>query len=57
MSASDTLSLEFQKITACMSHYPAGTSVKSIAHFGQITYHEKFKEYDYRSEVNLKKYG
>jgi len=37
-------------------HYPAGTSVKGMIHFGQIYKSGFFSEYDYGSVENLKRY-
>lgn len=40
-----------------MSHFPAGTSLKSLLHFKQLISRKKFEEYDHGPEENLKRYG
>ncbi|KAL3266970.1 hypothetical protein HHI36_011119 [Cryptolaemus montrouzieri] len=41
-----------------MSHIPAGSSTKTVLHYGQeIKYNGKFQEYDYGTEGNIAKYG
>jgi lysosomal acid lipase/cholesteryl ester hydrolase len=39
------------------SHYPSGTSLKSLLHFKQIMEAKTFQHYDYGSDENLKRYG
>ena len=40
-----------------ISHYPAGTSWKSIAHYAQILTSGRVAEYDYGHDGNLNIYG
>ncbi|XP_045768703.1 lipase 1-like [Maniola jurtina] len=46
---------KFSQISS--THYPAGTSSRSIVHFLQVGYREKFAQYDYGSEGNVKHYN
>mgnify|MGYP000994477599 CR=1 FL=1 len=38
-------------------HYPAGTSLRNLAHWRQILVSGKFQKYDHGAQKNLKKYG
>lgn len=40
-----------------ISHYPSGTSLKSLQHFTQLLVSNRFAYYDYGEEENQKKYG
>eukprot|EP00930_Biecheleria_cincta_P099556 TRINITY_DN91184_c0_g1_i1.p1 TRINITY_DN91184_c0_g1~~TRINITY_DN91184_c0_g1_i1.p1 ORF type:complete len:418 (+),score=48.33 TRINITY_DN91184_c0_g1_i1:40-1254(+) len=45
-------------ITNISAHFPAGTSVKSLVHFQQLSNHAgKFQDYDYGERENLLIYG
>jgi lysosomal acid lipase/cholesteryl ester hydrolase len=46
-----------ERIKVFMSHYPSGTSVKSISHFRQIIDAKSFQHYDYGIEENMRRYG
>lgn len=46
-----------ERIKVFMSHYPSGTSVKSISHFRQIIEAKSFQHFDYGIEENMKRYG
>mmetsp|Transcript_19030 Transcript_19030/g.34402 ORF Transcript_19030/g.34402 Transcript_19030/m.34402 type:complete len:399 (+) Transcript_19030:71-1267(+) len=39
------------------AHFPAGTSMKSIEHYGQLIQSGGFKDYDYGADENMKVYG
>ncbi|CAK9298168.1 unnamed protein product [Gordionus sp. m RMFG-2023] len=45
------------RIPVIYGHYPAGTSVRNIAHFGQSIRTGDFRKYDYGFFKNLIKYG
>ncbi|CAK9298223.1 unnamed protein product [Gordionus sp. m RMFG-2023] len=45
------------KVPVIYGHYPAGTSVKNIAHFIQGILNDDFRMYDYGFFKNLKEYG
>lgn len=38
-------------------HFPSGSSLKQLQHFGQIVHSNKFMRYDYGVEDNLARYG
>lgn len=40
-----------------MAHFPAGASVQSFVHFGQLITHKKLELFDWGKETNQKKYG
>ncbi|CDW79126.1 ab-hydrolase associated lipase region family protein [Stylonychia lemnae] len=40
-----------------LSHYPSGTSLKTLLHFKQLMNKKQFEHYDYGAEENLKRYG
>ncbi len=40
-----------------LSHFPSGTSLKSIRHFKQLMNRKVFEHFDYGKEENLKRYG
>lgn len=45
------------RISVYTTHAPAGTSVKNLAHFGQLVTSGKFQMYDYGSKENVKHYN
>eukprot|EP00347_Sterkiella_histriomuscorum_P012882 403366856 len=40
-----------------LSHYPAGTSLKTIRHFKQVMNKKSFEHFDYGQEENIRRYG
>ena len=40
-----------------MGHFPHGTSTRSLNHLGQLIKTGEFREYDYKKNKNLEKYG
>lgn len=40
-----------------MGHFPAGASVQSLIHYGQMIFTKKFQLYDWGRTTNLDKYG
>jgi lysosomal acid lipase/cholesteryl ester hydrolase len=46
-----------ERIKVFMSHYPSGSSVKSLTHFKQIINSKTFQYFDYGEEENIKRYG
>jgi lysosomal acid lipase/cholesteryl ester hydrolase len=40
-----------------MGHFPSGTSLKCLDHYGQIMTAGKFQRYDYGSDANIRIYG
>ena len=40
-----------------MSHFPAGASVQSLVHYGQIINSKSFRLYDWGQKKNVEKYG
>jgi hypothetical protein len=46
-----------ERIKMFFSHYPSGTSVKSLTHFKQLIEAKKFQCFDYGEEENLRRYG
>lgn len=40
-----------------LSHTPAGTSLKTLIHFGQVRKYDRFQQYDYGKKENLKSYN
>jgi len=57
ISDSDTSLNANDRISVFMSHYPAGTSLRSLDHFGQIIREKTFSKYDYGEKINMEKYG
>lgn len=48
--------LNYTRLPVYLLHTPAGTSVKNILHFGQLTQSDKFRMFDYGAIENMKKY-
>mmetsp|Transcript_540 Transcript_540/g.1223 ORF Transcript_540/g.1223 Transcript_540/m.1223 type:complete len:400 (+) Transcript_540:44-1243(+) len=46
-----------EAIANVSAHFPAGTSVKAMEHYEQLILSNRFQEYDYGAEGNLKSYG
>lgn len=46
-----------ERIKVYFSHYPSGTSVKSITHFKQLIRSKEFQRFDYGLEENMRRYG
>jgi pimeloyl-ACP methyl ester carboxylesterase len=46
-----------ERVSVYLSHYPAGASLQSINHFIQIMENNKFIQYDYKLEANMRIYG
>ena len=40
-----------------MGHFPHGTSVRSLNHFGQLIKNNDFLEYDFKKKENIERYG
>jgi len=40
-----------------LGHFPSGTSVRTLDHFGQIRAEGEFRKYDYGKKINIQKYG
>ncbi|RWS00483.1 gastric triacylglycerol lipase-like protein 2 [Dinothrombium tinctorium] len=53
----DQEQLNKERLPTYMSHAPAGTSARNMAHLGQNMHSKKFQKFDYGCEKNLKKYG
>jgi len=49
--------LNISRLEVMMYNFPAGTSVKNIAHWGQIVRVDRFGMYDYGTSGNLQHYG
>ena len=41
--------LDYNRFRTYFGHYPAGSSVKCVTHFGQMINSKKFQEFDYGS--------
>jgi len=48
---------QWKAITNLTAHFPAGVSMKAIAHYGQLIRDGKFRDYDYGTTRNKKEYG
>jgi lysosomal acid lipase/cholesteryl ester hydrolase len=46
-----------ERIKVYMSHYPSGSSIKSLTHFRQIIDAKSFQHFDYGIEENIIRYG
>jgi lysosomal acid lipase/cholesteryl ester hydrolase len=53
----DSLVMCPNRLKIYTSHYPSGTSLKSLLHFKQIVEAKSFQHYDYGNEENIKRYG
>lgn len=53
----DSLVMCPNRLKIYASHYPCGTSLKSLLHFTQIVEAKAFQHYDYGSEENMRRYG
>ncbi|XP_029159665.1 gastric triacylglycerol lipase-like isoform X1 [Nylanderia fulva] len=53
----DREQLDYTLLPLILSHYPAGTSAKTLVHFVQEIESGKFREYDYGREENLLMYN
>lgn len=49
--------INMSRLPVIMSNFPAGTSVKNIAHYGQLVMSKRFQKYDYGLVKNLLFYG
>jgi lysosomal acid lipase/cholesteryl ester hydrolase len=49
--------LNLSRLELMMWNVPAGTSVKNMAHWGQLVRENRFGMYNYGKAVNLQKYG
>ncbi|CAG5013318.1 unnamed protein product [Parnassius apollo] len=50
-------SIEAETIRVLMGHFPAGTSVKNMAYYGQALNVDVFQKFDYGPSRNLQMYG
>jgi hypothetical protein len=53
---SDMISIDLddeQRVSQLMGHFPHGTSMRSLTHFGQLIKNIDFTEYDYKKQGNL----
>ncbi|CAG5013314.1 unnamed protein product [Parnassius apollo] len=50
-------SIETETIRVLVGHFPAGTSVKNMAYYGQALNVDVFQKFDYGSSRNLQMYG
>ena len=46
-----------EKLVHYLSHFPSGTSTKTLQHFAQLNRKGEFIKFDYGKEENIKKYG
>lgn len=46
-----------KRFQVMMGHFPAGASVQSFLHFGQLVKAKKFQLFDHGKRVNMKVYG
>ncbi len=54
IGADEDMSLnDLDRVQVYMGHYPSGTSVKSLAHYGQIIASGEMKRFDYGETKNL----
>ncbi|XP_064487818.1 gastric triacylglycerol lipase-like [Ornithodoros turicata] len=51
------LHMNMTRFPVYFMHIPAGTSVKNMAHYGQLVKSITFSKYDYDREENLRRYG
>lgn len=49
--------IDNSQLPAYLSHFPAGTSAKNIAHYGQEVLSHRFAKYDYGTHINRMRYG
>jgi gastric triacylglycerol lipase len=47
----------YDRYDVLAGHDPAGTSLKNLLHWVQISYSGRFEMYDYGEQMNLKVYG
>lgn len=58
LSADENMTLsDEQRVQVYLGHYPSGTSLKSINHFGQLMETGRMQKYDYGTEKNIEVYG
>lgn len=50
-------SLNMTRLPVIISHFPAGTSCKNVAHYGQLIQSKRFQKYDYGRLKNFLFYG
>ncbi|XP_045505343.1 gastric triacylglycerol lipase-like [Colias croceus] len=50
-------SISNETLRVMFGHFPAGTSVRNMARYGQSMMTDKFQKFDYGKAKNLKKYG
>jgi lysosomal acid lipase/cholesteryl ester hydrolase len=56
--ADEDISLDNEdRLTVYMGHFPSGTSLNCLLHYGQIIDSDKFQEYDYGKSENQKRYN
>ena len=47
---------DMERAAVAMAYLPAGTSVKNMNHWSQLTTSKKFQRYDYGKEGNMREY-
>ncbi|XP_063240208.1 lipase 3-like [Bacillus rossius redtenbacheri] len=57
MFGSNTPNLNMSRLPVNLGHFPAGTSRRAAAHFGQAILSGSFRHYDYGAEENAVRYG
>ena len=57
ISDADTSVNNRDRVGVYLSHYPAGSSLKSFEHFAQLVKSKKFQKFDYGEEGNMIEYG
>lgn len=53
----DTTLDDSDRLLVYLAHFPAGTSIRCLVHYGQILNANKFQQYDWGSAANKKIYG
>ncbi|XP_034949218.1 gastric triacylglycerol lipase-like [Chelonus insularis] len=53
----NNLNIDLPTLKRFWSHYPQGTSIRTIIHYGQIVLRRKFTQYDFGSDENHRKYN
>lgn len=57
LSDDDPREVNQVQLEGYFSHYPAGTSLKTIRHFKQLINNKRFEHFDYGKEENTRRYG
>jgi len=57
VATSDIKPINYERFRAYFGHYPSGSSIQCVNHFGQLMKSKTFDEFDYGKTENLRRYG